>query len=241
MPLSAADREVIFGTPVISYQIQLYLLKCPECRTSGKNLRMTFSDLSKAAFTTAMISLESKGIVAIDGMDVVLVPEKVNIRGVILNRCWKAMRIERKFTVKSITELTGYNHKQVREAIRSLTKQKAIGIVFKAPRKPVVYQVITDSVLRPAPEKKRQSDSLVQRAWKLAGKLGSFSFADLSEICKISNRYAKELISAFKSSGYIEEIGTAEDGHTKLYRMKEAAPEEPPVVKNRTRINRLGY
>ena len=241
MNASADDREVMFGTSVISHQMQLYLMKRPGCRASGKDFRLVFSDLSKAAFSSAVISLKAKGIIDIDGDEIVIFPDKATIPGIILDRCWKAMRIERRFTVESIVNLTGYTSVQVREAIRRMIEQQAIEVVYKTARKPAVYQVVVDSVVRPAKKRIRSTKSMVQKAWYLARRLGSFSFLDLSAICGISNRYSKELIQAFRKAGCIEEIGVAADGHTKLYRMMADAPAEPPVVKNRTRMKRKGY
>ena len=77
MALSAADRENLFGTSVVTYQMQLYLIKCPGGRIDGKAMRKAFADLSKAAFTTAIISLSGKGIISIEGDDVVIDPDKV--------------------------------------------------------------------------------------------------------------------------------------------------------------------
>lgn len=241
MPLGAAERETLFGTPVVSYQIQLYLLKRPGFRAGGKELRTVFSDLSMAAFATAVIALESKGIIAEEDGDVVIFPEKASIRGIILDRCWKAMRMEGRFTVDRIAELTGYSHVQVREAIRRMTGQHAVRIVFKAPRKPVVYQIVKDTVIRPAPKKARCTDSKVARAWELAHRLAVFSFADIASVCGVSKAYAKELIRMFRQSGYLIDRGLGPDGHTRLYSLDESAPDEPPVVTNRTRIRRLGY
>ena len=241
MNASAADRTVMFGTSVISHQMQLYLMKRPGYRAAGKEFRMVFSDLSKAAFSSAVISLKAKGIIDIEGDDVVIFPEKVTIPGMILDRCWKAMRMERRFTVESIVNLTGYSPTQVREAIRRMIEQQAVKVLSKTARQPAVYQVALESVARPSRSRGRQSGSKVQKAWLLIRRIESFTFADISMRCNISSRYAKELIQSFRNAGYIEEIGKEDDGHTKVYRAKEGAPKEPPVVKNRTRMKRKGY
>ena len=241
MKLGATEREALFGTSILSHQMQLDLLKRPGYRAGGKDLREVFSDLSKAAFSSVVISLQTRGIVVIEGKDVIILPEKASIPGVILDRCWKAMRIEGNFTVESIVNLTGYTPVQVREAIRQLLKQEAVKVIFKKPRLPAVYKVVTSEVVRPATRRERQPCSMVQKAWYLIRRLASFSFADISAICGMSSRYAKELVQSFKKAGYLEEIGIGADGHTKLYKLKEGAPEEPPMVKNRTRIKRKGY
>ena len=241
MPVSAAEREVLFGTSVITYQMQIYLLKRPGYRANGKEFRTVFSDLSKAAFTSAVISLETRGIIAPDGEDVIIFPDKASIRGIILDRCWKAMHIEKRFTVSSICDLTGYTPEQVREAIRRFLIQGAVRTVLKVPFKPAVYEVVKDAAIRPVSRKRRHTGSLVENAWCFVRKASSFSFQDLVEKCGMSSRYAKDLVMMFKKAGVISEEGLAADGHTKVYRVKENAPVEAPVVKNSSRIKRVGY
>ena len=241
MSVGAAEREVLFGTPVLSHQMQYYLLSRSGCRVSGREFRMVFADLSKATFSSAVISLKTRGIISIEGDDVVLVPEKVSIPGMILDRCWKAMRIEQRFTVEAISRLTGYSATQVREAIRRLLAQDAIRVLRKKGKAPCIYQVVSDSVVRPSSRSSRQRGNKVRSAWNLARRLGSFSFLDLVEILNISPRYAKELIQTFKKADLLQEMGVLTDGHTKVYEVIDGSPEEPPFVKNRARLKKKGY
>ena len=230
MALSAADRENLFGTSVVTYQMQLYLIKCPGGRIDGKAIRKAFADLSKAAFTTAIISLSGKGIISIEGDDVVIDPAKVRIRGVILDRCWKAIRIEKRFTARRIAELTGSSVPQVRNAIREFQSFGAVQTLYRKGGQESIYMLARDTAIRPSAKRARPHKSKVKAAWNHMRKLGSFTVMDIAGYKGISRRYAKDLVQLFRKSGYICVSGVMPDGHMKIFKVTEDAPAEPPKV-----------
>ncbi len=230
MPLDAAERAALFGTESISHQIQRFLMKREGCRVPARELRMAFSDLSKATFASAVISLESKRIIMIEGTDVILDPARVSIPCFIRDRCWKAMRMERRFTAETISVLALCTPRQAKEAIRDLVNRGAVRVVYRKPGEQSIYEIASDAVIRPAGKRKRPGSSKVKAAWKRMRELGTFTVLDIDGFNGISRRYARDLIQLLRKCGCISPVGVMKDGHTKIYKVEADAPPEPPTV-----------
>ena len=152
MSLNADDRAALFRTDNIQNQIQKYLLKKPGYTTTITELREFFFDASKGSFQYALIALATKGVISNEDGKVTLEASRVRFNGEIADKVWRAALIEKRFTVSLLVYMTGLEREQIYTALAVLIKKGHVEKVGVAPgdvRKVKVYQVVTDSVVRP--------------------------------------------------------------------------------------------
>ena len=176
------------------------------------------------------MDIPTKGIIAADGTDIVLDAGKVSIPSFIRDRCWKAMRMERRFTAETISVLALCTPRQAKDAIRDLVSRGAVRVIYRKPGELSIYEIVKDPVIRPAGKRKRPGNSKVKAAWKRMRDLGTFTVLDIDGFNGISRRYARDLIQLLRKCGCISPVGVMKDGHTKIYKVEADAPSEPPTV-----------
>lgn len=96
MPIERAARNVLFGTPVVSHQIQKYMAQCKSCTVA--QLREDFFDISKALFFSTIFNLTSRGVLERDGEQLIYKGNPQDIKGSGADRAWKAALMLGTFT-----------------------------------------------------------------------------------------------------------------------------------------------
>lgn len=148
MRLGERERKVIFGTPVVSYQLQKFLKNLPGYTCSVTDIEKFFFDLSKGRVYSTISSLKSKGILKLEGDMVTLLEYKV--RGNDSDKIWRAVRIQKTFTAKTIAQLTNLPYDRVKWVLRDLANQGAIEKVNESKgNHKTVYTLLNDQITRP--------------------------------------------------------------------------------------------
>lgn len=234
MPLDAADREILFGTPLPTRQIELYLAKQQGCVSSIPELRKAFADLSSGCFHSALIALRTRGVVEIADDCISLIgggdmePSKSD-------KVWKAIRIERRFTVERIASVTGLATMTVRHILNSFEKESIVRADFRSKGKPTVYSFVSDAVSRPK-KKNRRTGTEAESIWKAVRSMRKdFTVLDLVRKLSASNdRYIRMLVRQYRQDGLIELVYTGRNpSKPKVYRLTEKGrgTKEPPAVR----------
>lgn len=234
MPLGAADREILFGTPLPTKQIELYLAKQQNCTSSISDLRNAFADLSAGCFHSALIALKTRGVIETEGDSISLVGggdtglSKSDM-------VWKAIRIERSFTVDRIASMTGLSITTVRHILNSFEKENIVRAVSRSKGKPTVYLFASEAVVRPKKKSKRtgtESESI----WNAVRSMRKdFTVQNLAKKLKAGNdRYVRMLVRQYRQDGLIELAYVDRNpSKPKVYRLTEKGRDmkETPVVR----------
>lgn len=240
MSISKEDRAVLFGTENIQQQMKLFLLSQPGFKSTEKEMRNVFWDISSGLFLSTLIALETRGwIRRMDGL-VEADEENIGETGQVSDRLWKMARIEKEFTIKTLSDYVPDASKAfIRELVQSW---ELMGYVAKKGKlhngRSNVFVIIRDSVIRPKSEKKRPSD-LVDAVWKEiqhhAKKGDTFTSNDIKALVPISSKYLADLLRQWNSVGLIEKVlPQRKRKQLEIYRCIEKG--DRPIVITRSRI-----
>lgn len=207
MRFAEQDRRVMFNSMQHSQQLQKFLMRRRGYGAPLTEVRDLFSDLSRGAFSSLLISARARGQIVLEDDMVRLDVEKADIRTSIKDVVWKDIRMLRTFTVKQVCEDTGLSSKAVTEALRAFCNQ---GLVSRSPKvvcKPTTYHLESDSVARPM--------ILTRSTGKAAGVYevlmtftSPFSIYELKRALRgkgveVSDRYLKELMASWRDAGIV--------------------------------------
>lgn len=221
MRLDEQDRIALFSSQQPAQQLQRFLVKRPGRTASVSEIRDIFSDLSKGAFNSLLISSKTRGYIRFEGNNIVLSSDQVEIHMTNSDIVWKDIRLLKRFTARQICEDTNLTYDQVRNAISTMCKQDLLGRIT-TPGKATIYYLKTDSVIRPLQKRKKKflADTVFQHAKNLRQPFASFQLFDSLKRAKVkvSEKYVRELLAQWKYEDLIVETALA--NHIKWYTLK---------------------
>lgn len=103
MPLRAQERNVLFGTPVLSRQIRKYV--GAKGRVPVKQARLEFGDIGTKTFYATVDRLIKTGDLLRDGNDLCMSLEAKAGIGMKADACWKAARLLGTFRVAKLAKV----------------------------------------------------------------------------------------------------------------------------------------
>lgn len=237
MRLDAQDRHTLFMTPLPVQQLQKFLFKRQGHYASVEEIRELFSDLSKGAFNSMLISAKARGIIKSEGNTVTLVIEHTDIQTSYTDIIWKDIRILKTFTVSQIREDTGLSKDKIRTVLRTFCDQN---LIVRGERKhgfETSYTLATDAITRPV-NKKKTKPCLADRVYEVVQTFeGPFTREDINAALnimkiKVSEKYLKELIVQWKYEGIIEGCTDVKPGVFKHYRLISDRPRPKYIYKS---------
>ena len=221
MQLGEQDRRVLFGTHQSSQQLQKYLMKRPNYTASISDVRDVFSDLSKGAFNSLLISARTRGQIEIKGDSIRLDISAADIRDSYMDIIWKDIRMLKSFTIKQVCEDTGLSERKVQNVLYTFHQQGLVSRSRKVVGKPTVYTLLSDEILRPLAGNKRKftADVIFEMTTKFSS---PFCRADIQKKLKeegisVSDNYVRDLLVQWHQAGLLTVYGPDRQGVTKRY------------------------
>lgn len=151
MPIERSAREVLFGTPVVSHQIQKYMAQRKACTIT--DLRADFYDISKALFFSTIFNLTSRSVLKRDEELVTYIGNPPSeIFGCKADRAWKAALHMDTFTSDRLAIIAELDQRYATTLCRSWAKSGAITEVGKKVNGSIhfkVYRVAKATQIRP--------------------------------------------------------------------------------------------
>lgn len=238
MSLNAEDRRNLFRTDSLQLQIQKFLLKRADFKVPKDELREFFGDVSNGAFQSALIALDTKGIIRNGEGEVILEKGSVRMLGAISDKVWRAIRIEKTFSIESLSQLTGLQQSQVRTVVGKLVRKGHVFFVGWSRGSIAdvkVYQVSTHSLCRPTRDSKYLSD--IDAVWNVLYLLrgNSITSNDVNNVLQerdsnISARHLRRLLQDLSENNCIE---LRESGRQKVYWVPEDLPPKKYGIRRR--------
>ncbi len=151
MPIERSAREILFGTPVVSHQIQKYMAQRRSCTIN--DLRADFYDISRALFFSTIFNLTSRAVLKRDKDLVIYIGNPASeIKGCAADRAWKAALHMDTFTTDRLAFIAELNQRYATNLCRSWVRSGVIAVVGK---KTVgytnfkVYRIVKNTLIRP--------------------------------------------------------------------------------------------
>lgn len=146
MPISSAERKVIFKTPVLSRQMRKYVEA--KGKVSIKQMRLDFADVGTNSFYKSVYQMVEAGSVLRDGDYLSILADAKPIVGSLADCAWQAARLLKCFTAAKLALTSGT---KLNYATTLCAKWAEAGhlVRLETDGGPYIYRLISTSIIRP--------------------------------------------------------------------------------------------
>lgn len=152
MPISFAEREVLFKTPVLSRQMRKYI--DAKGKVSVKQMRLDFADVGTNSFYKTVYQLLATGSVLRDGDYLAVLADAKPVVGSKADCAWQAARLLRCFTAAKLALTSGV---RLNYATSLCAKWTDAGYLIRIETEGRhAYRLVNSSIMRPTKKRKKR-------------------------------------------------------------------------------------
>ena len=233
MRFAEQDRRVMFCTPRPAQQLQRFLARRSTHSAPLQEVRDLFSDLSRGAFMSLMISSRRRGLITFD--DEVVTLDRPDIQPSYADVIWKDIRMLRTFTFRDVVEDTGINEHTVRKHLAAFVRQGLVEKRRTSVLTPAMYVLLSDSVVRPLARRPRGSTVADMIYSIVRSTSGLFSRATVEDELRrhgvvVERRYVSEMLRRLCTLGFVERLDDGRRGCAARYERRMDMPADRPIL-----------
>lgn len=156
MPISSAEREVIFKTPVLSRQMRKYVEA--KGKVSIKQMRLDFADVGTNSFYKSVYQMIEAGSVLREGDYLSILAGTKPVVGSLADCAWQAARLLKCFTAAKLALTSGT---KLNYATTLCAKWVKAGYLTRLETNGAshVYRLVSTSIMRPVNTRRKKQRS----------------------------------------------------------------------------------
>lgn len=153
MPISSAEREVVFKTPVLSRQMRKYVEA--KGKVSIRQMRLDFADVGTNSFYKSVYQMIETGAVLRDGDYLSILADAKPIVGSMADCAWQAARLLKCFSAAKLAFTAGI---KLNYATTLCAKWVEAGHLarLETERTSHVYRLVSTSIMRPVQTRRKK-------------------------------------------------------------------------------------